>query len=662
MSRWSLLGVSVLAVGMLAWVGRQPNAGGGAAVDDMPWEHVHEELFRTKRAPHAYVILNCKVNSGLLFGAPTHVNTATLKQAGVDRVEACYLTHHHRDTVEGCPPLLNAKVTVRAPKASAEWLHPEGVAKFWDVSVPVVVPGKPVTNRDRTFGNFNYLVLPKGEARIDCTVAEGDEWTFNDWHIQAVATPGHSRDHMAYVLRRKGDETESKEKRGPIVLCGDAFSVAGKMWTPYTTDWDHWTDAGLKPARESLEKIAKLNPSRLCPEHGPVVTQNVADGLLATITNLTDAGFLKSFERYSKDRLGNPPAYAFLAPDQVGSIGQKPWTKVSEHLYLTGNTYVLVSKTGGLLCIDPYGDKFAEQLSTLRKDHQLGPVEVVWISHAHNDHYTGLYQIEQKEKFEVWTLDVVAEAVHEPLRYCAPFLDPRATPIDRRLKHGEMVTWREYTFTPVHLPGQSYFTMGWHGRIDGKQCFFTADNFFHADQYAGTGGWCGRNRGWPDLYGQSAQLILDVQPEWILQEHGGPYEFSREDYARRVRWGTATGRALDRLSPSGRYRHDWDPGRVRFEPYLHTAAAGTTMKAAFVIENPLDRPVKYRVQARVPSVVGPWMKEITVPRQATHRETVTLDTPRDLAAPRVVQPFTVEADGAPDSVDLFFILDAPKSN
>ena len=25
----------------------------------------------------------------------------------------------------------------------------------------------------------------------------------------------------------------------------------GKLWTPYTTDWDHWTDAGLRPAADT---------------------------------------------------------------------------------------------------------------------------------------------------------------------------------------------------------------------------------------------------------------------------------------------------------------------------------------------------------------------------------------------------------------------------
>jgi len=39
------------------------------------------------------------------------------------------------------------------------------------------------------------------------------------------------------------------------------------------------------------------------------------------------------------------------------------------------------------------------------------------------------------------------------------------------------------------LPGQTEFTMGVETEIDGKRCFFTADNWFHQDQFSGSGGW-----------------------------------------------------------------------------------------------------------------------------------------------------------------------------
>src|SRR5581483_5957461 len=155
------------------------------------------------------------------------------------------------------------------------------------------------------------------------------------WRLRVVATPGHSRDHVAY-LARKGEQ-------GPLLaFCGDALASPGKLWSPYTTDWDHWTDLGLAPAAKSLRTLAGLKPSLLLPAHGPVIDRDAVAALEKTAAAVEEAAFLKSFERYTKQRLGNAPQYRFLAKEQAGSNGSRPWTQVSEHLWLTGNTYVLV--------------------------------------------------------------------------------------------------------------------------------------------------------------------------------------------------------------------------------------------------------------------------------------------------------------------------------
>src|SRR5262249_27994334 len=157
-----------------------------------------------------------------------------------------------------------------------------------------------------------YLVLPEGLSGVDCSLKDGDEVKWRGWAVRVVATPGHSPDHVAYAASRgKGGHL--------LVFCGDAFAAPGKVWSPYTTDWDHWTDAGLKPTAASLRKLAKLKPERLLPAHGEVVTRDAADALEKTAKAAEEVGFLKSFERYTKERKKKPPEYAFLAKGQAGS-------------------------------------------------------------------------------------------------------------------------------------------------------------------------------------------------------------------------------------------------------------------------------------------------------------------------------------------------------
>jgi glyoxylase-like metal-dependent hydrolase (beta-lactamase superfamily II) len=213
----------------------------------------------------------------------------------------------------------------------------------------------------------------------------------------------------------------------------------------------------------------------------------------------------------------------------------------------------------------------------------------VAFSHAHYDHFDGIYVLAGRDKCEVWGLDLVAIPLKAPLAIRAPFLDPRPIKFTKELKDGETAAWGGYTFKFHHLPGQSWFTSGIETTIDGKRCVFTADNFFHQDQFSGSGGWMGLNRSSPVVYGASAKKVLDIAPDWALAEHGGPYVFDKEDYRRRAKWGEAAGKAADALCISGDHLRDWTPHRVTVEPVLTTAKPGDEITVRVTLSES-DRP------------------------------------------------------------------------
>jgi glyoxylase-like metal-dependent hydrolase (beta-lactamase superfamily II) len=604
------------------------------------WEKTGDGVYRTRESPYSYALVNG--DRALLIDAA--VAPDALAELGVKNIEAVLLTHHHRDTAAFAAEYRAKKVAVKAAKESADHLLPEKVAKFWQDSVPL--------RNSRTA----YFMLPEGIEGVACTLEDGKSFNFGPWVIGPAAAPGHSRDHYCFFVELAGDA------KGPRYLfAGDALHSRGKLWTPYTTDWDHWTDVGLKPAAESLRKLAKLNPTAILPAHGPVIEEDTAKVLTDTAEAVEEAGFMKSYERYTKQRLKDEPKYDFLVTKaMIASAGDKPWEKVADRLWITGNTYVLQSKNGnGIFVLDPWGQRSADQVAKLQKDEKLGAVELVAFSHAHYDHFDGIHVLGGRDRCEVWSLDLVAAPLKDPNLIRAPFLDPRPIKFTKELKDGETATWGGYTFKFHHLPGQSYFTSAIETTIDGKRCLFTADNFFHQDQFSGTGGWMGLNRSSPAAYGTSAQKVLDIAPERVLAEHGGPYNFSAEDYRRRVKWGEAAGKAADALCVSGNHRWDWNPNRVEFEPHLQTAKPGEKLKALLRLNNASAQNQTVTVTVRGRGIIPDGTHTLAANAGSTKELPLTLTLAAGVKPGRyIIELRTSDASGV-EGCDCYFAVDVP---
>ena len=630
--RYCSVALCVAVLAAAAWISNDKASERESAAG---WQRVADGVYRSPGPTAGYALVADE--HALLIDAPD--DAEGLKTHGVRTIDAVLLTHHHRDSAAAAGRFLDRRVPVRAPRTSAEWLTPDGVRAYWRTSLPL--------RNSRTA----YLVLPEGLAGVDCSLDDGQAIDWNGWHLRVVATPGHSRDHVAFTARH-GD------KEPLLLFCGDALAAPGKLWSPYTTDWDHWTDAGLKPAGQSLRRLARLKPDVLLPAHGPVIDKETLSALAQTAAAVEEVAFLKSFERYTKERLKDAPRYRFLAREQAESNGSKPWSQISEHLFLTGNTYVLVSKEErAFLVVDPWDPHSARQIPKLQADQRLGKLEVVLCSHAHFDHYDGVYTILSRDKPAVWTLDRVAIPVADPALLRAPFLDPRPVKFDRLAKDGETLTWREYRLRFRFLPGQTEFTTGIETEIDGKKCFFTADNFFHQDQFSGSGGWMGLNRSFPLPYSQSAQKVLDARPDWVLAEHGGAMEFSAEDFRRRVKWGQECAKAADAICVSDHHRHDWDPHRVHIEPLIHKAKPGDTLKATLVVNNPLARPMKYALTLEGRSRFADHNWELNLPAGGTVRREVALRLDAKIPTGRHIFSVRGQCGDAADESDAFVAVD-----
>jgi hypothetical protein len=198
--------------------------------------------------------------------------------------------------------------------------------------------------------------------------------------------------------------------------------------------------------------------------------------------------------------------------------------------------------------------------------------------------------------------------------------------------------------------------MGVETTIDGKRCYFTADNFFHQDMFSGSGGWMGLNRSFPPLYAASAKKVLDAAPEWVLAEHGGPFEFSAEDFRRRVEWGRVSAKAADALCQSGNHQHDWNPHRVHFEPLVQKAKPGAKVQGTLVVTNLLTAREKLTVtlEGRGLTKDQTWVFDVPT---GTLRQAVTMALPETISGGRHVFVLKAVAAGRLDPSDAFLVVD-----
>jgi glyoxylase-like metal-dependent hydrolase (beta-lactamase superfamily II) len=95
-------------------------------------------VLRSTSLPAAHVLFENR--SAVIIGCPQQVTPEDLQAAGIETCKLVLLTHHHRDSVAGSQQWLARGAAVRASAQSERWLKPQGVAQFWESSLPAVVP------------------------------------------------------------------------------------------------------------------------------------------------------------------------------------------------------------------------------------------------------------------------------------------------------------------------------------------------------------------------------------------------------------------------------------------------------------------------------------------------------------------------------------------
>jgi hypothetical protein len=161
--------------------------------------------------------------------------------------------------------------------------------------------------------------------------------------------------------------------------------------------------------------------------------------------------------------------------------------------------------------------------------------------------------------------------------------------------------WRGYQFHAFDFPGQTDLHALYATAVDGRRVVFSGDNFYPPQQWGGTGGLSGLNGGHP-LKGwrRSIELILQLEPDWLLAAHVQPFPYRHADFQAMLEWTEAVSHAMRSLAPDGCLERHHSPHLVELLPYCQTAGEEPVSIQARV-QNPYPNPIQVDLALVLPA-------------------------------------------------------------
>ncbi len=530
--------------------------------------------------------------NGLLIGGKVLVyGDAGSRVHGVRHV---LFTHARRDVVwAGAPAVAEGAESIVPERERALFENP---ASFWE---------RYETARFHDYSQVNTKVL-REPMRVTRTVRGGDKLDLDGLAVEVIDTPGYTRGAVTYMIETGG-------KR--IACTGDLIYGDGQLFdlsslqdeVPESkTRGYHGYAARAGDLIESLRAVAARNPDVLAPARGPLVTnpKQAIASLISRLQALMASHFATDALRWywgeeslairSRKALDGRPV------DSMPMAEQRP---LPPWAVATGNSRVLLSKTGEAFVIDAGYKGLRPKLDELAAANQVKTVEGIWITHYHDDHTDYAQELADRYHCPVYFTARMQDVLERPQDYRLPCLTTAPITSGRPQPDGSRMRWHEFQFTFYYFPGQTLY----HGgllveRDGGGSLFFAGDSFTPS----GIDDYCLQNRdfiheGEGYLY---CLRVLDRLPPgtWIINQHVDPtFQFSAEQMSRMRSELELRASLLKQLAPWPDPNYAIDESWAAIAPYGSRVNTGGRVTLQLRIRNHSLREETYRVKWNLPA-------------------------------------------------------------
>lgn len=484
---------------------------------------------------------------------------------GVTEVTDVLMTDHHRDQAQGLPRLFDPLGTGTATR-----LHvPETLQELFQHVDRVWLARDVFDNYLGATDRFSLLE----PVAVDDVLRDYDTLDLNGFRIEVVPTPGHTLGASSLAVEVDGRR---------VMFTGDLLYGDGRLWSLATTQYGYNDAMGAVGTLFSLRDVRDHNPDVLWPAHGPAIENPAAamdrlEGLLWELLHLRgqDGGIREMMDEPIRE----------LTPHLL-------W-----HWAAQAHNYFLVSKTGKALMIDAgynaplvapnYQRHYRRAIDhAWRHLRPLGikTVEVVLLTHYHDDHVCAIPNYKRRHGSEVWAAENFADLLRRPERYDVPCLWFDSLPVDRELPLGEWIAWEEYKFRLLPIPGHTLYAVMIEFEVDGKRVLATGDQQSTAlvlDNYVY------KNRFRHFDYVDSATNYLEIQPDLIISGHWPPHWVEKDFLEKNLDLGKQLQRLHEDLLPLDEIDLGAEHAAAFIRPYQVEAEPGEAITIEVEARNPL---------------------------------------------------------------------------
>ena len=563
----------------------------------MSWTQISPRIFRWTDTCNVYCVTSG--DRGILIDAGSGAVVDRLEEIGVRQIEWVLHTHHHRDQSWGTGRLREHGAKVAVPEHERHLF--DQAELFWQ--------------HKRVYDNYNdrntFFALAEN-VPVDADLEDYETFTWRDVELEIIPAKGHT--HGSSMLIGSIDGRS-------VAFTGDLLAAGGVLYQYHALEYNYGDQQGAFFTLQSLQALRRHAPDLALPSHGDLIEDPVGDCARLEDRLMTLA------------RLG--AGIRFMGRDGGHGLDILPdprFTQVSRHLLWGGphtcsNFYVLLSESGKACFID-YGHSHWAHMGTgseredgdtmrfvvhhldeLRETYGVHDIDLVLVTHIHDDHTAGIPYLVRHESARVWALDEVAQVLEDPAGWCStPCTLAPPIPIERQLTDGERFTWEEFDFEVHHAPGQTEFHSVLATHVDGQKVAFTGDNVF-LELAPGITGEMTTQLFQTTVLRNSLQLwmhrrcadVMDlVEPDLVCPGHR---ELIPWDSRRALEYRDF----IDRKERVVRDLLD-DPADegvdlwwARLIPYLRSVEPGQTCTYRLLLRNNAERPVRLEARLLVPA-------------------------------------------------------------